>query len=245
VVTSSAPEEGKSTVAINLAFSLAKTKGVLLIEGDMRRPCFAKVFKLPREQKGLSQLIAGACTFDECLHKIDGTDLHVIPAGLIPPNPLDLLLSQKFRDVLAMLRDRCDMVIIDTPPVQLFSDALVIGSLSTGLIYVVKADETSVPVARAGLKRITSANIPIFGVVLNQQDFKKAEKFHGECSVYGRYGYGPGYGADTRGSSFFQRNKILGRHIPALDRPQPGDGLGNHRTVRSWALKKTWRRTSP
>lgn len=211
VVTSSAPEEGKSTFAINLAFSLAKAKRVLLIEGDMRRPCFEKVFKLPREQKGLSQLIAGACTFDECLQRVDGTDLHVIPAGLIPPNPLDLLLSQKFRDVLAMLRDRCDMVIIDAPPVQLFSDALVLGSLSTGLIYVVKADETPVPVARAGLNRITSANVPIIGVVINQQDFKKAEKFHGECSAYGRYGYGygPGYGADTRGSGFFGRNKIL------------------------------------
>jgi polysaccharide biosynthesis transport protein len=227
VVTSSAPEEGKSTFAINLAFSLAKAKRVLLIEGDMRRACFAKVFKLSREQKGLSQLLAGACTFDECVHRIDGTELHVISAGLIPPNPLDLLLSEKFRDVLAMLRDRCDIVIIDTPPVQLFSDALVIGSVSTGLIYVVKADETPVPFVRAALKRIASANIPIFGVVLNQQDFKKAEKFHGENSAYGRYGYGPGYGADTRAPGFFQRNKILGRHIPAPDKPPPQNGVAN------------------
>ena len=197
VVTSSVHQEGKSTFAINLAFSQAKTKRVLLIEGDMRRPCFGKVMNLSGEQKGLSQLVSGACTLEECLLQVDGTDLHVIPAGHIPPNPLELLVSQKFRDVLAMLRDRCDMVIIDSPPVQLVSDALVIGSQSTGLIYIVKADETPAPLARAGLERIASANIPIFGVVLNQQDFKKAEKYYGECSGYGRYGSGPAYGGDA------------------------------------------------
>jgi capsular exopolysaccharide synthesis family protein len=230
VVTSSAPEEGKSTFAINLAFSLAKAKRVVLIEADMRRPCFAKVFDVPRERKGLSQLIAGGCTVDECLDKINGTDLHIISAGLVPPNPLDLFLSQRFRDVLTVLRERYDMVIIDTPPVRLFSDALVIGTVSTGLIYVVKADETSVPVARAGLNRITSANIPIIGVVLNQQDFKKAEKFHGEYSRYAKYGYGPGYDAHTRGSRL-RKNKSPLRNIPMPDQPQHADGTENQRPV--------------
>ncbi|MGH8627203.1 MAG: GumC family protein, partial [Gammaproteobacteria bacterium] len=180
VVTSSVREEGKSTFAMNLAFSQAKAKRVLLIEGDMRRPCFAKLMNLSGEQKGLSQLLSGACTFEECLLQVDGT--FVIPAGRIPPNPLELLASQEFRDLLAMLRDRCDMVIIDSPPVQLVSDALVIGSQSTGLIYVVTANKTPAPLARAGLKRIASANIPIFGVVLNAQDFKKAERYYGDYS---------------------------------------------------------------
>jgi succinoglycan biosynthesis transport protein ExoP len=178
VVTSSVRAEGKSTFAMNLAFSQAKTKRVLLIEGDMRRPCFAKVMNLSGEQKGLSQLLSGACTFEECLLQVDGT--FVISAGRIPPKPLELLASQEFRDLLAMLRDRCDMIIIDSPPVQLVSDALVIGSQSTGLIYVVMANKTLAPLARAGLKRVASANIPIFGVVLNAQDFKKAERYYGD-----------------------------------------------------------------
>jgi len=118
VVTSSVHQEGKSTFAINLAFSQAKTQRVLLIEGDMRRPCFGKVMNLSGEQKGLSQLVSGACALEECLLQVDGTDLHVIPAGHLPPNPLELLVSQKFRDVLTMLRDRYDMVIIDSPPIQ-------------------------------------------------------------------------------------------------------------------------------
>lgn len=191
VVTSSAPREGRSTFAINLAFSQAKTRRVLLIEGDMRHPCFGKVMNLSREQKGLSQLLSGACTFDECLLRIEGTDLDIIPAGPVPQNPMELLSSRKFHDLLAMLRNQCDMVIIDTPSVQSVSDALVIGSQSSGIIHIVRADHTPAPLARAGLKRIISANIPVFGVVLNQQNFKRAKKYYGECSNHCDYGYGP------------------------------------------------------
>lgn len=190
VVTSSGQKEGKSTFAMNLAFSQSKSARVLLIEGDMRRPCFGEALKLPPQHKGLSQLLSGTATFDECLTRIDGTNLHVVPAGPIPSNPLELLSSRKFRELLAMLRDRCDMVIIDSPPVQLVSDALVIGSQATGVIFVVKADDTSVRSAAAGLKRIAAAHIPVFGVVLNQQDFKKAERYYGESAGYGSYGYG-------------------------------------------------------
>jgi Mrp family chromosome partitioning ATPase len=95
--------------------------------------------------------------------------------------------------VLTTLRAQYDMIIIDSPPVQLVSDALVIGAQSTGLIFIIKADDTPIPLAKRALMRIASANIPIFGVVLNQQDFKKAEKYYGEYSGYGKYWYGAGY----------------------------------------------------
>ena len=193
-VTSCVLEEGKSSFAINFAHAQAKTKRVLLIEGDMRRPSFDKAMKLAAGQKGLSDLLSGAGTLEECLLQLDGTDLHVIAAGHIPPNPHELLASRTFGDLLATLRTRYDMIIIDSPPVQLVSDALVIGAQSTGLIFVVKADDTPVPLAQKALKRIAAANIPIFGVVLNQQDFKKAEKYYGEYSGYGKYWYGAGYG---------------------------------------------------
>ncbi len=197
-VSSSVAAEGKSTFAINLALSQSKSKDVILIEGDMRRPCFSEVLNLPSEQRGMSQLISGAATLDECLRRIDGTNLHVIPAGKIPLHPMELLVSKKFRDLLAMLRDRCHLVIIDSPPVQLVSDALVIGSQSTGVIYMMKTDNTPAALAKAGLKRFESANIPVFGVVLNQQDFKKAEKYYGQPSGYGKYGYEAAYGATKR-----------------------------------------------
>lgn len=198
-ITSCVLDEGKSTFAINFAFSQAKTKRVLLIEGDMRRPCFDKAMILAAGQKGLSELLSGAGTLDECLLQVDGMDLHVIASGHIPPNPQELLVSRKFSDMLTILRDRYDMIIIDSPPVQLVSDALVIGAQSTGLIFVIKADDTPVPLAKRALKRIASANIPIFGVVLNQQDFKKAEKYYGEYSGYGKYWYGAEHEAKAVG----------------------------------------------
>ncbi|MGH8590175.1 MAG: GumC family protein, partial [Gammaproteobacteria bacterium] len=226
VVTSSVREEGKSTFAMNLAFSQAKAKRVLLIEADMRRPCFAKVMNLSEEQKGLSQLLSGACTFEECLLQVGGT--FVIPAGRIPPNPLELLASQEFRDLLTMLRDRCDMVIIDSPPVQLVSDALVIGSQSTGLIYVVMANKTPAPLARAGLRRIASANIPTFGVVLNAQDFKKAERYYGDYSSVSGAVYFPPRSQTPTASRGFRSvaTSLLGRTF------------GHWRTKQVWNIKK-------
>jgi polysaccharide biosynthesis transport protein len=226
VVTSSVRGEGKSTFAMNMAFSHAKTKRVLLIEGDMRRPCFAKVMNLSGEQKGLSQLLAGACTFEECLLQVEGT--FVVPAGRIPPNPLELLASQEFRDLLATLRDRCDMVIIDSPPVQLVSDALVIGSQSTGLIYVVVANETPAPLARAGLKRIASASIPIFGVVLNAQDFKKAKRYYGDySSVSSAVYYLPSSQTPNESRGFRTVETSLLRRT-----------FGHRRTQQVWNIKK-------
>ena len=194
VVTSSVPGEGKSTVAMNLAFSLSAGKRVVLIEGDMRRPTFAKSIGVPPSHAGLSELISGAALYEECMVQVEGTQAQVIPSGRVPPNPLELLGSQRFRDLLAELRDKCDLIIIDSPPVQIVSDALLIGRQSTGLVYVVKADDTPGPLAKAGLKRIAAAGIPIFGVVLNQQDFKKADRYYGEYSGYGKYGYGRYYG---------------------------------------------------
>jgi len=195
-ITSCVLDEGKSTFAINLAFSQAKTKRVLLIEGDMRRPCFGKAIMLATGQKGLADLLSGHATLQECLLRVDETDLHVIAGGQIPPNPYELLVSRNFRDLLAALRTRYDVIIIDSPPVQLVSDALVIGAQSTGLIFVVKANDTPVPLAQRALKRVAAADIPIFGVVLNQKDFKKAEKYYGEYSGYGKYWYGSGYGVN-------------------------------------------------
>ncbi len=191
-VTSSVPDEGKSSVSINLAFSHATTHRVLLIEGDMRRPSFAGRCQTP-EKKGLAELITRTATFEECALNVMGTKLHVVMAGQLPPNPLDLLRSKGFAELLASLRNTYDTIIIDCPPLQSVSDALVVGRLATGVIYVVKSDHTPIPLANAGLRRIEAANIPIFGVVLNQHNFKKAERYYGEYSGYNKCGYGNGY----------------------------------------------------
>ncbi len=122
-----------------------------------------------------------------------------MPAGDVPPNPLELLLSQRFREVFKSLTEIADIVIVDSPPVELVSDALAIAPLTTGTIYVVKAMDTRYPLARKGINRLVRGGAHILGVVLNQLDFEKAHQYYGETTAhygYGAYGaYGAGYGA--------------------------------------------------
>ncbi|MGE5469177.1 MAG: GumC family protein [Bacteroidota bacterium] len=200
LVTSSLPGEGKTTFSINLAMAHAHTKKTLLIDSDMRRPAITKGLDLSKGAKGLSNLVSGTATLDECLQHVEGSNLMILPSGTIPPNPLELLLSQKFKDTLAQLSELFDIIVIDSPPVELVSDALVISAMTTGVIYVAKALSTPYPLVKKGLQRIRRADGQIMGVVLNQFDFAMAEKYYGEYSGYGKYGYGVkgyqgGYGA--------------------------------------------------
>jgi capsular exopolysaccharide synthesis family protein len=177
----------------------AHTKKTLLIDADMRRPAIAKGLDLPPGSKGLSDLVSGAAELKECVHSIGGTNLSVLASGTIPPNPLELLLSNKFAETLAHLATIFDIIILDSPPVELVSDALVVCPQATGVIYLVKANDTPYQLARKGLQRIRRAGGQVMGVVLNQLDFVKAEKYYGEYSGYGKYGskkygYGEPYG---------------------------------------------------
>lgn len=194
-VTSSVPGEGKSTFAINLALTEAKTKRTLLVESDMRKPSIAKALSLTEAVAGLAELISGTASVDECTLRIEGTQLDVILCGRVPPNPLDLLMSNRFKELLVELRAVYDIIIIDCAPVQLVSDALIVGTMCTGMIYVVKADDTPLPMARAGIGRILNAHVQMLGVVLNRYHIKRAEKYYGEYSGYGKYSYAKAKGA--------------------------------------------------
>ena len=195
VVTSSVPGEGKSTFSMALALSESRSKRVLLIEADLRRPTIGEVIGVPPEQKGLADLIAGNATPIDALLKINDTELHVLIAGRPTPSPLELIASRSFQDALANLSQSYDLVVIDSPPVQLVSDALVLGKQATGLIYVIRSDSTPIPLAKAGIRKVAGAGIHIFGVILNGHDFERAERYHGEYSGHGRYGYEKTYGS--------------------------------------------------
>lgn len=200
LVTSSLPGEGKTTFSINLATAHAQTKRTLLIDADMRRPAISKGLELPPAAKGLSNLVAGTSELGECLHTIEGSKLSIMPAGDKPAQAIEILLSNRFKETLDRLSAVFEIIIIDSPPVELVSDALVIAPHATGVVYVVKALDTPYQLARKGLDRLRRADGDLLGVVLNQFDFAKAEKYHGEYSGYGKYGYGKsayrdGYGA--------------------------------------------------
>ncbi len=188
VVTSSVPGEGKSTFAINLALSHAQTKKVLLIDADMRRPTVARNLDLDASKPGLSMLVTGDATLKDCVQTVAGSSLQAIAVGNIPPNPLELVLSQKFRELLDSLRKQYDIVILDTPPVQLVSDAVVMSTMATGVVFVVKADSTPYQVASRCIRTLIAAEANLFGVTLNQLDFKKAERYYGAYTGYASYG---------------------------------------------------------
>lgn len=199
MVTSSVPSEGKTSTSINLALALAQTKRTLLIDADMRRPQVGVRLGMAANAKGLSNLVTGSSTLKDCVHQIEGSSLLVMPSGDVPPNPLDLLVSQRFKDVLRHLQPQLDFIIIDTPPVELVSDAMAVAPMVTSTIYVVRATETPVPVIRKGLNRLQRSGANIMGVIVNGLDFDEAQRYYGE-SVNGGYGntYYHGYSQQSK-----------------------------------------------
>lgn len=189
VITSSIPGEGKSSVAANLAFAMGQMENVLLIDADMRRPTVAKSFDFPVGTPGLANLVAGTARLEDCIKDLDGK-LSVIPAGTVPPNPLELLSSQRFAKALQVLESRFDRIIIDSPPTQAVSDALVLSTHANALIYVIKSESTAIPLAKRGIGQLLQNNAPVTGVVLNQVDIKKAQKQgYSYGGYYDYYGY--------------------------------------------------------
>jgi len=185
VVTSSMPGEGKSTVALNLGAALAQMENTLVIGADLRRPSLAKKCGLAANHSGLSHFVSGAAGLDECLEHLEELNMHVMPAGIIPPNPLEMIGSKKFAQALQSLSERFDRIVIDSAPVHAVSDALILASLAESVIYVVKADSTSATQVQKGIASIVASNEPLTGVVLNQFDVNKTGSYYG--SKYYRY----------------------------------------------------------
>ena len=182
LVTSSIIGEGKTTVAMNLAFALGHLEKVLLIDADMRRPSMGEHCGFGRDAPGLSNLIAGTATPSECIHKLPDSHVHVLPAGIVPPNPLELLSSHRLAAALEKLGQAYDRIVVDSAPTQAVSDPLVLSRYSNAVIYVVQADSTPYQVAQVGLKRLRQVDAPVIGVVLNRVEVQKSGK-------YGKYGY--------------------------------------------------------
>jgi capsular exopolysaccharide synthesis family protein len=194
LLTSSVPDEGKTTLASNLAFAFAQVKKTLLIEADMRRPKLGRVLGDNAKRQGLSELVTGQADAGKCIFEIAGSDLHVMLAGRVPPNPLELISSPQFLAAMEKLKAQYEVIVVDSPPVQLVSDAVMLAQMATSVLFVVRADATPYPIARHALSRLHRVDAPVLGVVLNQIDLEKADSYYGEYSGYGdryyrKYGY--------------------------------------------------------
>lgn len=200
VVTSSVPGEGKSTLALNLATAFSQLEKTILIGADMRRPTLAKRCNLSPKHPGLSNYVAGSAEFDACIAQFNETALTVMPAGLIPSNPLELLSSNRFRETLDLLKTRYDRIIVDSAPVAAVSDALMLASYADSLLFVVKADDTATTVVQKSVRQLLAANEPLTGVILTHYDPSKATKYYGEYRYkYGYYNSGHYHSNETHG----------------------------------------------
>ena len=168
VITSTGPGEGKTVVATNLAVALAQAgQRVLLVDADMRKPRVHTVFNRSQEP-GLSNVLVGNAKASEAVHVTTVPGLWVMPAGLHPPNPAELLGSKRFKDFLASLSQHFDWVMIDTPPVMAVTDSSVVAHLATGVLFVVGAEMTSRHAAQRALEQLGQARAKFVGAVLTR-----------------------------------------------------------------------------
>ena len=182
-VTSSVPEEGKTTLAISLARVMASSgKKVLLVDGDMRRSSVGKRLGLNGKHAGLSDLVvAGDANLAEFVLRDEKSTVDYLPPGTAKfANATDIFSSHRMHAIIELLKARYDLVIIDTPPVMAVADARIIGRVVDKTLFVVRWDKTPRKVARAAIDQLRRAEVSIAGVVLQQVDLKR----------YGRIGYG-------------------------------------------------------
>lgn len=193
-VTSDDAASGKSTIISSVAISYAISgKKVLLIDGDMRAPMQYKLFELSRHQAGLSELLSGIEEDDKNVilpQKTEG--LHLLLAGKNPPNPSELIMSQRFANFLQKWRGEFDAIFIDFPPVGIVVDTLAVKDLITGYVFVIRSGFNDSNHIRAALDGMEQVNAKVLGIVFNDVHSKTGGKYKKSYYYSSRYGYGYG-----------------------------------------------------
>ena len=188
LITSAAPAEGKTTVACSIAVALAQGgQRVCIVDGDLRRPRLHRIFDRVGDP-GVTSVILGEATVDEVTKPTVVENLWSVPAGPVPPNPADLLHSDRFKKFLADLAERFDRVVIDSPPIVPVTDSAILSTLVDGTVFVVRAFKTTRTLTRQGLRALRDVDSPLIGAVLNAVNLNKRE-YNEYYYYYQRDGY--------------------------------------------------------
>jgi protein-tyrosine kinase len=186
LVTSASPREGKTTTVINLGIIMAQAgTQVLIVDADFRRPSLHTMLgsSMARGQfwsdseftpPGLSNLIIGNKVFAEVVLPTQFAQLSLLPAGVMPPNPGELLGSERMRTVIKDLTERADMVLIDSPPCLLYSDAVVFSRVTDGVLYVLRSGPQDKAAQRRVQKQLQQAKARVLGVVFNDAEVEES-----------------------------------------------------------------------
>jgi succinoglycan biosynthesis transport protein ExoP len=191
LVTSAAPSEGKTTVACSIAIALAQGgQRVCLVDCDLRRPRIHRIFDRAGEA-GVTNVIVGDATIDQVVKPTLVENLWAVPAGPTPPNPADMLHSERFKKFLSELAERFDRVIIDSPPLAPVTDSAIISTLVDGTVFVVRAFATTRQLSRRGLRALRDVDSPVVGAVLNAVNLSRRDYSYYYQYYYHRDGYRP------------------------------------------------------
>jgi len=186
LVTSATGSEGKSTMAINLAVAYSNLGKTLLLEVDLRKPSMATNLGISTTL-GLTDLVTGSVTkSSDVIHKYNNDQLSVITCGTIARNPLELLSSQKFEQVLESLTSYFDYIILDGPPTLPVSDSCILANKVDGVVFAVKAEDTRIKVAKEAVSRLHKLNANIIGAVLTVAEPNKMS-YYGDHYYSGEY----------------------------------------------------------
>ncbi len=187
LVASAKPEEGRTTVATNLAMSIAQSgRRVLLVDANFHRPALQNLFPTAAG-RGLSNILVGQATLPDLVRTTDLPNLDVLGSGPIPPNPTELLSGSYLRDMINVAQQQYDQIIFDGPPILLVSDALVLSGIVDGVVLVCRARSTSRGVAQRGREQIERVNGRIFGAVLNAAQAARGGYYREQIRTYYEY----------------------------------------------------------
>ncbi len=200
VFTSALPKDGKSTSAANLSITLAQ-QGInaLLVDADLRRGELHRALGVPSEP-GLTDILTGTCGIEEAIREIDLGEsgaLAFLPSGPRPPNPAEILGSQKMRSLIQALEERFEIVILDSAPLAVATDAAVLGTKVDGTVLVARANVTAKGALSYAVEQLENVQASVLGCVLNEVDFRRDARYSGSYGKYGFY-YQYYYGDDGK-----------------------------------------------
>lgn len=180
-ITSGAAGEGKSITFLNFAISVGEAgQKVLLIDADLRRPALARLL-VEKATPGLSNVLAGLVDVEEAIHKEVYQNLDIIFSGDVPPNPSELLGSERLQEMVQKLSSRYDYILIDTPPVNVVSDACIVANVLDGVLLLVRQDSSKKDEVKRAVSRLQLTGAKLLGFILNDATLDKQKSY----SYYG------------------------------------------------------------
>lgn len=203
LVTSAVPEEGKTTLAVNLALAFAqKNRRTILVDGDLRNPSVVQRLGMIKKRNGIVQAVREQIKLEDVLTEYKETGLKVLPGTSKISNPASVIRSREMKNLIEALKEQADIILIDTPPSSVLSDAALYEEVADGAIMVVRQDFASTQQIRKGMEALADADIPVLGYVLNYVEEGMTGYGYSSYGKYGygkygyrRYGYGYGYGS--------------------------------------------------